>query len=221
MLTIYGAYRSRATRILWLVGELGLPYTHVPVLQAKRVDDPLGADAPINTLSPAFLAINPMGTIPSIDDDGVIVHESLAINLYLAKKHGGDLAPRDLVEEAAMLQWSLFAATEIEVQALKISFASMGEQTDETKGIIEVAARSLKRPFDVLEKHLAGKTYVIGERFTVADINLAEIVRYAQAHAPLFAERPALKAWLERVQARPAFKAMREKRLAEPATGPV
>ncbi len=57
----------------------------------------------------------------------------------------------------------------------------------------------------------------MGERFTVADINVAEIVRYAQPHAPLFDSRPALKAWLERAQARPAFKAMWAKRLAEPA----
>lgn len=221
MLTIYGAYRSRATRNLWLAGELDLPFTHVPVLQAKRLDNPLAPDAPINTLSPAFLAINPMGTIPSIEDDGIIVHESLAINLYLAKKYGGALGPQDLAEEAAMMQWALFAATEIEANALKISFASLGEPTEEAKATIEVAARSLKRPFDVLEQHLNGKTYMIGERFTVADINMAEIVRYAQPHAPLFDERPALKAWLERVQARPAFKAMWEKRLAEPATGPV
>lgn len=221
MLTIYGACRSRATRTLWLAGELDLAFTHVPVVQAKRLENPLAADAPINTQSPAFLAINPMGTIPAIEDDGVVVIESLAINLYLAKKYGGDLGPKDLIEEAAMLQWALFAATEIEATALKISFASLGEQTDEVKATIATAAASLRRPFDVLEKHLTTRTWMVGERFTVADINMAEIVRYAQPHAPLFDERPALKAWLERAQARPAFKAMWEKRLAEPATGPV
>ncbi|SIP96104.1 glutathione S-transferase [Rhizobium sp. RU35A] len=221
MLTIYGACRSRATRTLWLAGELDLAFTHVPVVQAKRLENPLAADAPINTQSPAFLAINPMGTIPAIEDDGVVVIESLAINLYLAKKYGGDLGPKDLVEEAAMLQWALFAATEIEAAALKISAASLGEQTDAVTAAIATAAASLKRPFDVLEKYLTARTWMVGERFTVADINMAEIVRYAQPHAPLFDERPALKAWLERAQARPAFKAMWEKRLAEPATGPV
>lgn len=58
---------------------------------------------------------------------------------------------------------------------------------------------------------------MVGGRFTVADINVAEIVRYAQGHEALFENRPALKAWLETCQARPAFKAMWEKRLAEPA----
>ena len=163
-----------------------------------------------------------MGTIPSIDDDGVIVHESLAINLYLARKYGGDeLGPRDLVEEAAMMQWSLFVATEVETSALKISMSAADEQTDEVRAAVAVAARSLKRPFDVLETYLTGKTWMVGDRFTVADINVAEIVRYAQPYAALFEARPALKGWLERAQARPAFKAMWEKRLAEPASGPV
>lgn len=221
MVKIYGAYRSRATRPLWLMGEIGMAFEHVPVLQAKRLENPLAADAPINTLSPAFLAINPMGTIPSIEDDGLLVHESLAITLYLAKKYGGALGPQNAEEDAAMLQWAFFAATEVETNALKISSASIGEQTDDVKANIEVSARSLKRPFDVLEKHLTGKTWMVGERFTVADINVEEIVRYAQPHAPLFDSRPALKGWLERAQARPAFKAMWEKRLAEPASGPV
>ena len=221
MVKLYGSYRSRATRPLWLLAELGIPFEHIPVVQAKRLENPLAPDAPINTHSPAFLAVNPMGTIPSLEDNGVTVHESLAITLYLAKKYGGDLGPRDLAEDAAMINWSLFVATEVESTALKISFASLGEQTDEVKATVAAAANALTRSFDVLEKHLTGKTWMVGERFTAADINVAEIVRYAQSYAPLFDSRPALKNWLERAQARPAFKQMWEKRLAEPASGPV
>lgn len=221
MVKLYGAYRSRATRPLWLLTELGIAFDHIPVVQAKRLENPLAADAPINTHSAAFLAVNPMGTIPSLDDDGVKLHESLAITLYLAKKYGGELGPRDLAEDAAMLQWSLFVATEVEATALKISYASLGEQTDATKATMEAAAQALSRAFDVLEQHLTGKTWIVGERFTAVDINVAEIIRYAQPYAPLFDARPALKAWLERAQARPGFRQMWEKRLAEPASGPV
>ncbi|RVK86549.1 glutathione S-transferase, partial [Sinorhizobium meliloti] len=89
MLTIYGVYRSRASRNYWMAGELGLPFRSVPVVQARRVADPLAADAPLNTKSPGFLAINPMGLIPAIEDDGLVLTESLANNLYLARKHGG------------------------------------------------------------------------------------------------------------------------------------
>jgi len=219
MLTIYGVYRSRATRTLWLAGELGLEFRHVPVIQARRVTDPLAADAPINTLTPSFLAINPMGTIPCIEDDGMVLYESMAINMYLARKHGTALAPSDLSEDALMMQWSFFAATEIETNALKIS-STVAEGlagTDAGQAVIEVAARMLRRPFKVLEQHLSGNDYLVGNRFSVADINAAEVVRYAQAHVPLFDANPAVRAWLERCQSRPAFKAMWSARDSEAA----
>jgi len=212
MLTIYGVYRSRATRPLWLMEELGLPYRHEPVIQAYRLPDAHAPDAPFNTRSAAFLAINPMGSIPSMDDDGFVLHESLAITLYLARKHGGDLAPGDFQEEASMIQWALFAATSIETPALTIAMPPAGDAA-----AVDNAVTALARPFDVLEAHLKTNTYLVGGRFTAADINVAEIVRYAQGHAPLFATRPALKGWLETCQARPGFKAMWEKRLREPA----
>lgn len=219
MLKIYGVYRSRATRPLWLVEELGIPFEIAPVIQAYRLKEPMAAGAPVNTLSPEFLVVNPMGSIPSMDDDGFVLHESLAITLYLARKHGGELAPKDIGEEAQMVQWSLFGATSIEGPALKISSTIAGgkQDSEEGKTEIDVAARLLKRPLDVLEKHLATTYHMVGGRFTVADINVAEQVRYAQGHAPLFDERPALKAWLEACQARPGFKAMWDKRTAEPA----
>ena len=94
MLTIYGVYRSRASRNYWMAGELGIPFVSVPVIQGYRLDDPTAAGAPLNTLSPEFLQVNPAGLIPCIDDGGFVMNESLAINLYLARKHGGPLAGR-------------------------------------------------------------------------------------------------------------------------------
>ncbi|HEV2302443.1 MAG TPA: glutathione S-transferase N-terminal domain-containing protein, partial [Stellaceae bacterium] len=78
-LRIYGVARSRAFRTLWMAGELGLDYEQVPV--------DLG-----ETRSPAYLAVNPNGHIPAIDDEGFILWESMAINLYLAKKYGSGAA---------------------------------------------------------------------------------------------------------------------------------
>ncbi len=215
MLKIYGVYRSRATRPLWLAEELAIPFQHVPVIQAYRLPEPMAATAPVNTLSAEFLAVNPMGSIPSMDDDGFVLHESLAITLYLARKYGGEIGPGDIKEEAQMIQWSLFAATSIETPALKLQ--QTNADSDEGKAEIDVTTRLLKRPFDVLEKHLSEEGHIVGGRFTVADINVAEIVRYAQGHAPLFDSRPALKAWIESCQSRPGFKAMWSKRMAEPA----
>lgn len=217
MLKIYGVNKSRATRTVWMARELGLAFEQVPVIQANRLAAPLSADARLNTQSPAFRAISTMAAIPVIDDDGLVLFESLAINLYLAKKHGGPLAPKDLVEDALMMQWSFFAATEIEATALKISMAAAQGRLDSEAGQAElqVAGRLLKRPFNVLETWFSSHDYLVGDRFTAADLNLAEVVRYAQAHTALMQEHPRLSAWLGRCQARPAFKAMWQARLDE------
>lgn len=217
MLKIYGVYKSRATRILWLAEELGLSFELVPVLQAYKLADPMAPDARLNTRSPDFLKINPMGSIPTIDDDGLVLNKSLAQTFYLAKKHGGPLAPKDIAEEAQMQQWTLFGATSIETEALKISQCNNEGRlaTEAGQAEAKVVARILSRPFGVLEKHFAAHDYAVGDRFTVADINLGEIVRYAQPYQTLFDAHPKTGAWLKRIQDRPGFKAMWQKRTDE------
>jgi glutathione S-transferase len=207
MLTIYGVYRSRASRNLWLANELGLAFHHVPVIQKGRLANPMAIDAPINTASPSFLEVNPNGHIPSIDDDGLVLHESLAINLYLAKKHGGPLAPANVAEDGEMTMWSLWAVTEVEPHALSVM----------QKGPSAEPMAALRGAFAVLEKALAKSGYLVGRRFTVADLNVAENIRYAMSAKELFEGAPRVKAWLEDCQVRPAFKKMWEARDKEPA----
>lgn len=217
MLTIYGVYRSRASRNYWMAEELGIPFKSVPVIQARRLDEPLAPSTQINTLSPEFLAINPMGQIPSITDGDFVMHESLAINLYLARKHGGPLGGQTAEEDGLLSMWTIFAATELEPHSIRIvqTYDAGEEGTDAGRATIAVASRLLKRPLDVLEKHLSGIGNFVGNGFTVADLNVAEVLRYAQTEADLFDKRPALKAWIERCQSRPAFLAMMAKRSAE------
>jgi glutathione S-transferase len=219
MVKIYGVMRSRATRNHWLAGDMGFPVEMVPVIQHYRLPDPEAPGAMLNTRSPEFLALSPQGAIPVMDDEGFVLAESLAINLYLAKKHGGPLAPADAQEEAEMVQWSLYGAASIEGAALPILYAyAQGRAgTPEGKAEIEAACVALRRPFAVLDAHLAKAGHLVGGRFTVADVGMAECVRFAQSHAPLMGEFPALNTWLLACQARPAFKTMFEKRLTEPA----
>ena len=218
MLTIYGVYRSRASRNIWLAEELGIPFKSVPVTQHYRLPNALAPDAQINTRSPAFLKVNPNGHIPSIDDDGLVLHESLAINMYLARKHGGPVAAADITEEGQIAMWSLWAATEVEPHAINILYHRLGNPSGvKDPKVADAAVEALKGPFAVLDKALEKSGWLVGDRFTVADINAAEIVRYAQAAPELFEAAPRVKAWLAACQARPAFKKMWAARDAEPA----
>ena len=219
MLRLYGVGRSRASRNIWLLNELGAAFDLVPVIQAYRLDDPTATDAPLNTQSPTFLAISPAGAVPVLDDDGFVLSESLAINLYLARKSGGPLAPKDDAEAALMMQWALYGATAIEPPALAILYAHGEGRADTDAGRREIAdnAARLGRPLAVLEGHLEAAGHMVGGRFTVADINMAEILRYAQSEPGALAAYPAVSRWLAACQARPAFQAMWTLRLAEPA----
>lgn len=219
MLTIYGVYRSRASRAIWLAYEIGLPFRHVPVIQAYRLSDPDAPGAPLHTRSPEFLRINPNGHVPSVDDDGLVLHESLAINLYLAKKYGGALGPADLAEDGRMTMWSLWAATEVEPLALQVlTHRTAKPPAERDPAIARVAVEALRAPFAVLDRELAGTGgFLVGGRFTVADLNVAEVVRYALPAPELFEAAPAVRAWLQACHARPAYKRMMEEREREPA----
>lgn len=218
MVTIYGVLRSRATRPIWLMRELGQPFEHVPVIQAYRLPDPQAPDAPFNTASPDFLALNPASQIPVMVDGDLVLTESMAIALYLARKYGGPLAPQTLAEEGEAMQWGFAAITGVEGPALDILYTYAAKQQDTPEGAAKIAERTaaLTRPLSRIEAHLTARDWLVGGRFTVADILLAECVRYVQPHAPALAPHPRIRDWIARCQARPAFQQMIAERNAEP-----
>ena len=218
MLTIYGVLRSRASRCVWLAHEIGVPFRHVPVMQVGRLDNPDAADAPLNTRSPAFLTVNPSGHIPSIDDDGLVLHESLAINLYLAKRYGGTLGPADVAEDGQMGMWALWAATEVEPHSIQVLYHRVSyPPAERNPTVAQAAVDALRKPLAVLDQALAASGFLVGGRFTVADINVAEVVRYALPAPELFEATPVLRGWLEACHGRPAYKRMMADRELEPA----
>ena len=113
MIKLYGVARSRASRNIWLMKEAGIPFDRM-----SRSSRPTGSknpdapDAPLHTRSKAFLAINPNGHVPTLDDDGFVIHESLAINLYLARKMAARSGLRDIREDSLMTMWAIWAVTE-------------------------------------------------------------------------------------------------------------
>src|SRR5258705_10986769 len=103
MLLIYGSAKSRTLRTLWMVSELGLSYEQKDWLPR----------AP-ETKTPEYRALNANGRVPTIDDDGFVLSESMAINFYLAKKHSSSLYPSDTRNEAVTLQSSLWETDRLE-----------------------------------------------------------------------------------------------------------
>ncbi len=218
MITLYGCHRSRASRNIWLAYEAGIAFTQVPVIQAYRLPNPDAPDAPLHTRSAAFLKINPNGHIPSMEDDGLVLHESLAINLYLAKKYGGALGPRDMAEDALMTMWSVWAVTEVEPHSIQILYHRVAKPVAERDAALADAAEAaLRAPFAVLDQALAATGWLVGGRFSVADINVAECIRYAMAAPALFAAAPRVDAWLKACHAREGFRRMAAEREQEPA----
>ena len=190
-LTIYGPPQSRAMRALWMAYELGLEFEH----EAGFGDD--GA-------SQELLAKNAMGQVPTIDDDGFVLAESMAINLYLAKKHGL-LAPATLEDEAQTLRWSFWAMTAVEKTLLDVLLDSRGlmgrEQNAEAA---QAGIEALQRPLTVLNDALADRDYLLGGEFTVADLNVAGVLSWAVPAGIDLSDRPHLGGWLNRCLGREA-----------------
>jgi glutathione S-transferase len=200
-LQIYGVPRSRAFRTLWLAKELGLDYDNV------MVDFATG-----ETRQQPYLAINPNGHVPAIDDNGFVLWESMAINLYLAKKHGlGTLYPKSLEDEARCWQWSLWGMTEFERHVLTAMFnrAIYPEDKRDTAAA-DAAEKELQHPLGVLDGAVSGSQYLIGDDFTVADLNVASILSWARPARIDFGPFPKAADWLQRCALRPAARAARE-----------
>lgn len=199
-LEIYGVARSRAFRTLWMAGELGLDYRLVAVDFADG-----------GSRRPEFLAINPNGHVPVIDDEGFRLWESMAINLYLAKKYGKDgLYPLRLEDEAKAWQWSFWGMTEIERPALAALLNRIGPEDRRDAAAADAAERDLTAPLAVLDAAVSTSPYLLGERFTVADLNVASILSWARQARVDFSHFAKVLDWLKTCHDRPAAQAARQ-----------
>jgi glutathione S-transferase len=209
-LRIYGIARTRAFRALWMAKELGLAYEHIPI-----------EIGPAGARKPDYLAINPNGRLPAIDDDGFTLWESLAITMYLAKKHAnGRLYPATLEGEAKCWQWSLWAVQEVDraVNIWSLHAVRLPPEDRDADKRAE-ALKVMAAPFRVLDGALADRAYLIGDDFAVADLNVAAVIsRAIDMDMP---ETPRLGAWLRRCLDRPAAREARHLRAEADAQVPV
>ena len=199
MLKIYGSARSRASRTLWMAKELGLTYEHIDY--APRSPE---------TRTAAFLALNPNGSVPVIDDDGFVLSESMAINIYLAKKHG-KLGGADAKQDALILQWSLWETDRLDRQVVNhVNHTSGLPEGQRNKAIADLAWADIVPAMKTLDGVLASRQWLAGDAFNVGDLNVASAL-YRGLFMDL-GQWPNVKAWLERCWARPAAKEVRAMR---------
>ncbi len=164
--------RSRVTR--WMLEETGLPYDEVVL------------DFATTMKSPEYLAVNPMGKVPALRHDGVVVTENAAICLHLAElaPEKGLLPPPGSPGRGACYRWVLFAAGPLEAFITARRHGALAPSREAGYGNEADLMRTL-------EGALAGRTHLVGDRFTVADLYMAALLGYYMrigelAPTPLF-----------------------------------
>jgi glutathione S-transferase len=200
VIKLYGIAQSRAFRNLWLLEEMGLPYEQVKVgFEDRKVVDP------------QVHAINPNRKLPTLDDDGTILFESLAINLYLVEKYGSPLKWANTAEAGRCYQWSLWAANEIELKAQAWGYAKFVTPEPRDPKAIAAAAADLHESLSILDGALTGSHFLAAKRFTVADLNVASVL-YRLIFFDDLHKYSQVKAWMDRCWGRPAAQKCRKMR---------
>jgi glutathione S-transferase len=173
-----------------MLKELGLEY--------HNVDEP-------DLTSESFRALNPNAKVPVLVDGDVVLFESLAINLYLAQRYASPLWPTELSGQARAVQWSFWAATELEEQALVVlrnrALLPLSERDPAAANTAEASARPA---LEALELALTPAPWLLGSSFSVADLNVASIAILTRFAGFDYAGLPHVDAWLEAAFARPA-----------------
>jgi glutathione S-transferase len=195
MIKLYGVRQSRAMRSLWALEEIGVPYQNVPTHFAT------------DAKQPDFLAINPNGRIPALVDGDVTLFESMAINLYLAKKYDQQgLYPKSAAGEARAIQWSFWGMTEIEPALLQVLIhRAFLPEAQRDAALAKAGEEKLAQPLRVLDGALAGHKYLLGDAFTIADLNLASVLSWARLIKLDLSKTPNVGRWLGECCARPSF----------------
>jgi glutathione S-transferase len=195
MIKLYGVPRSRAMRCLWMLEELGVPYENVKTNFADG-----------GTRTAEYLQINPNGHVPALEDADLTLFESLAINLYLARKYDKGFWPKTVADEARAFQWSIWAMTELEepVVTTLVHRVFLPEAQRDAKKAKDGAER-FPKPLGVLDAALSGRPYLLGPSFSVADLNVAAVMSWAPLAGLEFTEAPNAQSWLSRCTSRPAF----------------
>ncbi|KWA13404.1 glutathione S-transferase [Burkholderia cepacia] len=190
---LYGFAGTRSQRALWGLKELDADFEFVSVnlLQGEHK-------------RPEFLRLNPAGKVPVLVDGDLVIPESAAIVLYLADKYPEKaLLPVDPALRAQAYRWVMLAVTELEQPLWRITRHSFLYPPEKrSPADIELARDDFRTMAAILDKHLEGREFIVGDTLTVADCVTAYLIDWA-GECNLIESFPQLRAYLERLYARP------------------
>jgi glutathione S-transferase len=203
MIALYGyPFSGNTRRVHWALEELGLRY------EFRTVDLRKGDHKQLE-----FLKLNPNGRVPVIDDDGFVLYESAAILMYLSERYADEeLAPVDARLRAQVYQWLSWQLCDFgpivgRGPVMKIRSKIFGAPVDE-KAYAEALAGA-KPKLELLDAHLAGKSWVAADRFSMADIAMGETAALLEIGGVDLAPYGFVRQWIARFSARPAFQKTR------------
>lgn len=201
MLEVHHLNNSRSQRVLWLLEELGTPYTIVPYQR----------DAKTMLAPPELKAIHPLGKSPVVRDGTKIIAESGAILEYLLERfgHGKFIPPRDTNSYEQYRYWMHYAEGSLMPQLLvRLALTRVG---DPAKPLIDLVNTRLHPHLDFIEQALKRSAYITGAEFTAADIQLTFPVELIAAQGLLGDSHAAIRAWLRTLHGRTAYQRALEK----------
>ncbi len=192
MLKLYGFGPMRSLRVLWALQELGADFEFVPVNVFAG-----------ETQHPDFLELNPAGKIPVLVDGDLVVTESAAIVLYLAEKHSDKgLLPADIADRASVYRWMMFAVTELEQPLWRIAkHTAVYPEDKRLPGEVALASEEFLQMAAVLDRHLDGRQFLVGDGISAADCVTAYTLDWAN-EAQLLGQFANLTAYLNRLYSR-------------------
>jgi glutathione S-transferase len=189
MITLYHSAPSRSMIARWMLEEIGEPY-EIRVLDLKKGEQK----------RPEYLAINPMGKVPALDHDGVVVTEVAAICCYLADAFpkAGLAVPVGDRERGAYLRWLFFAPGSLEPAIVDLLLKR------EAGNPGSLGYGDFETTMDVVAKALAASPYIVGGRFTAADVVIGSNILWGMDLVKVIPERPEFRAYVQRLTQRPA-----------------
>lgn len=198
MLKLWGRVTSvNVQKALWALGELGRPFERVDAgLQFGVVD------------TPAYRAMNPNAKVPVLEDDGFVLWESNAIVRYLCRTYGlGELCPADTAGQGLADQWMDWQATTLQAPMGPVFLGLIRTpEAERDRAAIERGAKATEAAVAILDGHLARNAYMLGDRFSMADIAVGAAAARWWKMPVERAPNPNVDRWLGAISERPAFR---------------